>query len=154
MGQANYSSSKAGLIGLTKATAREVASRGITCNAVAPGFVVTELTKDLPASLTDQIKTQTPLGRFGTVDEIASAVTFLASDEAGIHHGPGPGGGRRPGDDVVPGRGGPGWRRRGARAFRVGGYVRCYLTTTDVPGATLCMKISPRTNGISAPDEL
>jgi 3-oxoacyl-[acyl-carrier protein] reductase len=82
MGQANYSSSKAGLIGLTKATAREVASRGITCNAVAPGFVVTELTRDLPASLTDQIKAQTPLGRFGTVEEIASAVTFLASDEA------------------------------------------------------------------------
>ncbi|MGA2512679.1 MAG: 3-oxoacyl-[acyl-carrier-protein] reductase [Candidatus Limnocylindrales bacterium] len=83
MGQANYSSSKAGLIGLTKATAREVASRGITCNAVAPGFIVTELTKDLPASLTDQIKAQTPLGRFGTVEEIAAAVTFLVSDEAG-----------------------------------------------------------------------
>ena len=83
MGQANYSSSKAGLIGLTKATAREVASRGITCNAVAPGFIVTELTKDLPAALTDQIKAQTPLGHFGTVEDIASAVTFLASDEAG-----------------------------------------------------------------------
>jgi 3-oxoacyl-[acyl-carrier protein] reductase len=83
MGQANYSSSKAALIGLTKATAREVASRGITCNAVAPGFIVTELTKDLPTSLTDQIKAATPLGRFGTVDEIASAVTFLVSDEAG-----------------------------------------------------------------------
>jgi 3-oxoacyl-[acyl-carrier protein] reductase len=82
MGQANYSSSKAGLIGLTKATAREVASRGITCNAVAPGFIVTELTRDLPTSLTDQIKTATPLGRFGTVEEIAAAVTFLASDEA------------------------------------------------------------------------
>ena len=82
LGQANYSSSKAGLIGLTKATAREVASRGITCNAVAPGFIVTELTKDLPTTLTDQIKTATPLGRFGTVEEIASAVTFLASDEA------------------------------------------------------------------------
>jgi 3-oxoacyl-[acyl-carrier protein] reductase len=81
-GQANYSSSKAGLIGLTKATAREIASRGITCNAVAPGFVVTELTKDLPESLTDQIKAATPLGRFGTVDEIAAAVAFLASDEA------------------------------------------------------------------------
>jgi 3-oxoacyl-[acyl-carrier protein] reductase len=82
MGQANYSSSKAGLIGLTKATAREVASRGITCNAVAPGFIVTELTKDLPANLTDQIKAQTPLGRFGTVEEIAATVTFLVSDEA------------------------------------------------------------------------
>ena len=82
MGQANYSSSKAGLIGLTKATAREVASRGITCNAVAPGFVVTELTKDLPAALTDQIKAATPLGRFGTPEEIAATVAFLASDEA------------------------------------------------------------------------
>ena len=81
-GQANYSSSKAGLIGLTKATAREVASRGITCNAVAPGFIVTELTKDLPSSLTDQIKAATPLGHFGTVEDIANAVTFLASDEA------------------------------------------------------------------------
>jgi 3-oxoacyl-[acyl-carrier protein] reductase len=83
MGQANYSSSKAGLIGLTKATAREVASRGITCNAVAPGFIVTELTKDLPAALQEQIKTATPLGHFGTVEDIANAVTFLASDEAG-----------------------------------------------------------------------
>jgi 3-oxoacyl-[acyl-carrier protein] reductase len=83
MGQANYSSSKAGLIGLTKATAREVASRGITCNAVAPGFIVTELTKDLPEALTDQIKTATPLGHFGTVEDVANAVVFLASDEAG-----------------------------------------------------------------------
>ncbi len=81
-GQANYSASKAGLIGLTKALAREVASRGITVNAVAPGFVVTELTKDLPDTLQDQIKAQTPLGRFGTVDEIAAAVTFLVSNEA------------------------------------------------------------------------
>ena len=82
MGQANYSSSKAGLIGLTKATAREVASRGITCNAVAPGFIVTELTKDLPEALQNQIKAATPLGHFGTVEDIANAVTFLASDEA------------------------------------------------------------------------
>jgi 3-oxoacyl-[acyl-carrier protein] reductase len=81
-GQANYSSSKAGLIGLTKATAREVASRGITCNAVAPGFITTDLTKDLPEALQDQIKTATPLGHFGTVQDIANAVTFLASDEA------------------------------------------------------------------------
>jgi 3-oxoacyl-[acyl-carrier protein] reductase len=82
-GQANYSSSKAGLIGLTKAVAREVASRGITVNAVAPGFIITELTKDLPAELQDAIRKQTPLGHFGTVDDIASAVAFLASDEAG-----------------------------------------------------------------------
>jgi 3-oxoacyl-[acyl-carrier protein] reductase len=81
-GQANYSSAKAGLIGLTKATARELASRGITCNAVAPGFVLTELTKDLPQALQDQINAQTPLGRFGTTDEVANAVAFLASDEA------------------------------------------------------------------------
>ena len=82
MGQANYSSAKAGLIGLTKATARELASRGITCNAVAPGFVVTELTKDLDPKLLDAIKGQTPLGRFATPEEIGSAVAFLASDEA------------------------------------------------------------------------
>jgi 3-oxoacyl-[acyl-carrier protein] reductase len=82
MGQANYSSAKAGLIGLTKATARELASRGITSNAVAPGFVLTELTKDLPDNLQQQLTAATPLGRFGTAEEIASAVAFLASDEA------------------------------------------------------------------------
>jgi 3-oxoacyl-[acyl-carrier protein] reductase len=82
IGQANYSSAKAGLIGLTKATARELASRSITCNAVAPGFVLTELTKDLPENLMQQLTTATPLGRFGTTEEIASAVAFLASDEA------------------------------------------------------------------------
>ncbi len=82
-GQANYSSAKAGLIGLTKATARELASRGITANAVAPGFVLTELTQDLPEPLQEQIKTATPLGRFGTTAEVADAVAFLASDEAG-----------------------------------------------------------------------
>ena len=81
-GQANYSAAKAGLIGLTKATARELASRGITANAVAPGFVLTELTRDLPEPLQAQITAATPLGRFGTADEIANAVAFLASDEA------------------------------------------------------------------------
>jgi 3-oxoacyl-[acyl-carrier protein] reductase len=83
MGQANYSSAKAGLIGLTKATARELASRGITVNAVAPGFVLTELTKDLPDNLKAEITSRTPLGRFGTTEEVADAVAFLASDEAG-----------------------------------------------------------------------
>ena len=81
-GQANYSSAKAGLIGLTKASARELASRGITVNAVAPGFVLTELTQDLPEALQAQITERTPLGRFGTPEEIADAVAFLASDEA------------------------------------------------------------------------
>jgi 3-oxoacyl-[acyl-carrier protein] reductase len=81
-GQANYSSAKAGLIGLTKATARELASRGITCNAVAPGFVLTELTAGLADQWKDEITKRTPLGRFGTADEIAAAVAFLVSDEA------------------------------------------------------------------------
>ena len=82
MGQANYSSAKAGLIGLTKATARELASRGITVNAVAPGFVLTELTQGLPDALKEEITARTPLGRFGTTEEVADAVAFLASDEA------------------------------------------------------------------------
>jgi 3-oxoacyl-[acyl-carrier protein] reductase len=82
MGQANYSSAKAGLIGLTKAAARELASRGITVNAVAPGFVLTELTEKLPEDLLSQIRERTPLGRFGTPEEVAQAVAFLASDDA------------------------------------------------------------------------
>jgi 3-oxoacyl-[acyl-carrier protein] reductase len=82
MGQANYSSAKAGLIGLTKAAARELASRGITVNAVAPGFVLTELTGNLAPELQAQILERTPLGRFGTPEEVAQAVAFLASDEA------------------------------------------------------------------------
>ena len=81
-GQTNYSSAKAGLIGLTKATARELASRGITCNAVAPGFVLTELTQDLADQFKQRLIDATPLGRFGTAEEIAAAVAFLASDEA------------------------------------------------------------------------
>jgi 3-oxoacyl-[acyl-carrier protein] reductase len=86
-GQANYSSSKAGLIGLTKVTAKEVGSRGITCNAIAPGFVVTELTKDLNQEVQDYFLKATPLGRFGTPEDIANAVTFLASDEAAFISG-------------------------------------------------------------------
>ncbi len=82
MGQANYSSAKAGLIGLTKAAARELGSRGITVNAVAPGFVLTELTQGLSDDLKGQITDRTPLGRFGTTEEVACAVAFLASDEA------------------------------------------------------------------------
>lgn len=81
-GQTNYSASKAGLIGFTKALAREVASRGITVNAVAPGFVPTALTDDLPEELKSEMLKITPIGRWGTPDEIAYAVAFLASDEA------------------------------------------------------------------------
>ena len=81
-GQANYSAAKAGLIGFTKAVAREVGSRNITVNAVAPGFVPTNLTKDLPEDLKAKATAATPLGRFGTPEEIAYAVAFLASDEA------------------------------------------------------------------------
>lgn len=81
-GQTNYSASKAGLIGFTKALAREVGSRGITVNAVAPGFVPTALTVDLPQDLKDSMMKLIPLGRWGKPEEIAYAVTFLASDEA------------------------------------------------------------------------
>jgi 3-oxoacyl-[acyl-carrier protein] reductase len=81
-GQTNYSASKAGLIGLTKSLAREVASRGITVNAVAPGFVLTDLTKDLPQELTAKLNELIPLGRWGNVEEIGYAVGFLVSDEA------------------------------------------------------------------------
>lgn len=82
VGQANYSASKAGMIGLTKALAREFASRNITVNAVAPGYVPTGLTNDLPDELKESILKATPLGRMGKPEEIASAVVFLASDEA------------------------------------------------------------------------
>lgn len=81
-GQTNYSASKAGIIGLTKSLAREVASRNITVNAVAPGFVLTDLTKDLPEDLTAQLNDYIPLGRWGEITEVAYAVAFLASDEA------------------------------------------------------------------------
>ncbi len=81
-GQTNYSASKAGIIGLTKSLAREVASRNITVNAVAPGFVLTDLTRDLPQELTAQIDSFIPLGRWGAVEDVANAVAFLASEEA------------------------------------------------------------------------
>lgn len=81
-GQTNYSASKAGLIGFTKALAREVATRGIAVNAVAPGFIPTALTSELPGELKDYILSATPMGRMGTPEEIAFAVAFLASDEA------------------------------------------------------------------------
>src|SRR5512135_330736 len=81
-GQANYASAKAGLIGLTKTVAREMASRNITCNAVAPGFVPTDLTNSLITQMEDTILKQIPLGRFGTVDDVANAIAFLVSDDA------------------------------------------------------------------------
>lgn len=81
-GQTNYSASKAGMIGLTKSLAREVANRNITVNAVAPGFVPTDLTADLPGDLKDQLLNAIPLQRWGTVEEVAHAVAFFASDEA------------------------------------------------------------------------
>jgi 3-oxoacyl-[acyl-carrier protein] reductase len=82
-GQANYVASKAGLIGLTRAIAVEVASRNITVNAVAPGFVETPMTDPLSQELKDKMKSMIPLGRFGRDQEIAAAIVFLSSDEAG-----------------------------------------------------------------------
>lgn len=81
-GQANYCASKAGIIGLTKATARELGSRGITVNAIAPGFINTQMTECLPDAVKDTYKKQIPLGRFGEVSDIAKTVGFLASDAA------------------------------------------------------------------------
>jgi 3-oxoacyl-[acyl-carrier protein] reductase len=81
-GQANYAASKAGIIGFTKSVAREVAGRGITANAVAPGYVETELTGSLPESIKEQILGQVPVGRFGEPEEVAEVVAFLASEGA------------------------------------------------------------------------
>ena len=81
-GQANYASAKAGLIGFTKTVAREMAVRNITCNAVAPGFVPTDLTNALLKQMEETILKQIPLGRFGTVDDVANAIAFLVSEEA------------------------------------------------------------------------
>ena len=82
VGQANYASAKAGLIGLTKTTARELASRGITCNAIAPGLIETELTADLNQAARDFVVNSTPLGYIGSVEDVAAAAVYFASDEA------------------------------------------------------------------------
>jgi 3-oxoacyl-[acyl-carrier protein] reductase len=82
-GQTNYASAKAGMIGFARSTARELGSRGITANVVAPGFVDTDMTQALSDDQRDKILAQIPLGRYATTDEVAGVVTFLASDEAG-----------------------------------------------------------------------
>lgn len=81
-GQANYAASKAGVIGLTKSVAKELASRGITCNAIAPGFIDTDMTAALPDSVKEEAVKQIPLGSFGEVEDIAEMAVFLASDRA------------------------------------------------------------------------
>ncbi len=82
VGQANYVASKAGLIGLTKTVARELASRGVTCNAVAPGFIDTAMTRSLPEDVKEDLSARIPMGKLGTPEDVAGAVRFLASDAA------------------------------------------------------------------------
>ena len=82
-GQANYCAAKAGVIGLTKSVARELSTRGITANVVAPGMIETDMTKDLPDTVKENMLHNIPLGRIGKPEEIAAAVAFLASEEAG-----------------------------------------------------------------------
>lgn len=81
-GQANYAASKAGLIGFTKSVARELAGRKVTCNAIAPGFITTDMTGELPEKVREEILGRIPLGDFGTVDDIAALAVFLAGPGA------------------------------------------------------------------------
>ena len=82
VGQANYAASKAGIIGFTKSIAREYANRGVTANAIAPGFIETDMTKKLPEDVTKALLSQIPMGKLGMPEDVANAVRFLASDEA------------------------------------------------------------------------
>ena len=81
-GQANYTAAKAGLIGFTRTVAREVASRGITVNAIAPGFIATQMVDSIPEELQAQIRERIPLGQFGTPEDVAGCVAFLVSADA------------------------------------------------------------------------
>ena len=135
MGQANYSSAKAGLIGLTKATARELASRGITVNAVAPGFVLTELTSGLAQELTDELIRRTPLGRFGDGrgDRLRRRLPGLGRGR--LHHRAGARRRRRAGDDVIRSGAVRAWSPRGGaqRPWRVrtAGMVRSRMSRSS-----------------------
>ena len=82
-GQVNYAAAKAGMVGLTKSMAREFASRSITVNCVAPGYIVTDMTRDLSEDIQETIKAQVPLGTLGLPEDVAAAVAFLASPESG-----------------------------------------------------------------------
>ena len=86
-GQTNYAATKAGLIGMTKVWAREMGKRGVTVNAVAPGFIATEMTQAMPEQVLAQMVSHTPLGRLGTPDDVAYAYLFLASEEADFING-------------------------------------------------------------------
>lgn len=87
MGQTNYAATKAGVIGLTKSWAKEFGKKGINVNAVAPGFIITDMTSKMPEKILDQMKEKTPLGRLGQPRDIANAYLFLASDEAAYVNG-------------------------------------------------------------------
>jgi len=83
-GQANYAAAKSGLVGLSKTIARELGSKGITCNVVAPGFIQTDMTANLPAEITDKVKEAMAIKRLGEAEDIAAAVAYVTSDEAGF----------------------------------------------------------------------
>jgi len=83
VGQVNYAASKAGLIGLTKTAAKEFAGRGVTCNAIAPGYIETDMTADLPNDIIQKMKSAIPLGKAGKAEDVAELAVFLASEAAG-----------------------------------------------------------------------